>query len=43
MEIIKLIIEWAIPFACAGGVVFVRKQLKFNKAKCFGLPLKEEK
>ncbi len=32
MEIIKLIIEWAIPFACAGGVVFIKKQLKFNKA-----------
>ena len=32
MEIIKLIIEWAIPFVCAGGVVFVKKQLKFNKA-----------
>lgn len=30
-EIIKLIIQWAIPFACASGFAFISKQLKENK------------
>lgn len=31
MEIIKLIIEWAIPFACASGFAFISKKLKENE------------
>lgn len=30
-EIIKIIIQWFIPFACAGGFAFISKQLKENK------------
>lgn len=31
-EIIKIFMNWLIPFACAGGITFIIKQLKFNKA-----------
>lgn len=30
-EIIKIIIQWFIPFACASGFTFISKQLKENK------------
>ena len=32
MEILKIVLNWAIPFLCAGGFAFIIKQLKFNKA-----------
>lgn len=30
-EILKIFIQWFIPFACAGGFALISKQLKENK------------
>lgn len=32
IEIFNIFIKWAIPLACASGVAFIIKQLKFNIA-----------
>lgn len=37
MDIIKIILEWAIPIACATGIAFVKKQLSFNMSMRKGL------
>lgn len=37
MEIIKIILQWAIPIVCATGIAFVKKQLTFNKAMKEGI------
>lgn len=30
-EVLKIFIQWFIPFACAGGFALISKQLKENK------------
>lgn len=32
INIFKIFINWLIPFACAGGITFMIKQFRFNKA-----------
>ena len=30
-DIIEIFVKWLIPFACAGGITFILKELKDNK------------
>ena len=32
MEILKIFLNWVIPFLCASGFAFIIKQLQFNRA-----------